>query len=181
MHDFPRTRRLLSLLPPPREVLRRAHPFLKARLRHIPFPLQQRIMESAINDSFRDALQAGELDFLQGRWLRIEIRDLGLRWHITRGSQGLVMINREMNADVSIRGQLRDFVALANQSEDPDTLFFQRRLSISGDTDMGLQLKNLIFATELEGLAGLLSRLLAMLLQYSPSRFAPAVMQVRPD
>lgn len=173
MHDFPRTLRVLSLLPPPKEVLRRAHPFLKARLRHVPFPLQQRVMEKVMAESFQEALQSGALDFLQGRWLRIDISDLGLRWHITKGSKGLVMINRDMDAEVVIRGNLRDFVALANQSEDPDTLFFQRRLSISGNTDLGLQVKNLMFATELDGLAGMLSRLMEMVLEYSPSRFAP--------
>ena len=169
------SRALISLLPPPKEVLRRAHPFLKSRLRHVPFPLQQRVMEKVMAEGFHDALQTGALDFLHGRWLRIDIRDLGLRWHITKGANGLVMINRNMRADVIIGGDLRDFVALANQSEDPDTLFFQRRLSITGNTDLGLQVKNLMFATELSGLASALSRLLEKLMAYSPSRFSVPV------
>jgi predicted lipid carrier protein YhbT len=36
----------------------------------------------------------------------------------------------------------------AHQEEDPDTLFFQRRLVIEGDTELGLQVKNLMFATQ---------------------------------
>jgi O2-independent ubiquinone biosynthesis accessory factor UbiT len=172
MRDFPITRRLLSLLPSPRQVLARAHPLLKIQLRHIPFPLQQRVMEKIMAEGFREALQTGALDFLQGRWLRIEISDLQLRWHITKGVDGPVMINSAVQPDVVIRGTLRDFVALANQSEDPDTLFFQRRLSISGNTDLGLQVKNLMFATELNGLAGMLSRALETLLQFSPSQFS---------
>ena len=174
MHDFPRTRQILSLLPPPQEVLVRAHPFLKAQLRHIPFPLQQQVMEKLMANGLRDALQNGALDFLQGRWLRIEITDVLLYWQITKGVNGPVMCRSAVTPDVTIRGTLRDFVALVNQSEDPDTLFFQRRLSISGNTDLGLQVKNLMFGTELNGLAGVLSRALEMLLQFSPSQLAAA-------
>lgn len=170
MRDFPRTRRVIALLPPPSAVLARLHPFMKSRLRHIPFPLQQRVMEKVMAEGFHDAISDGAFDFLQGRWLRIEISDLHLQWNITRGVNGPVMIKSEVLPDVTIRGQLRDFVALANQSEDPDTLFFQRRLMISGDTDLGLQVKNLMFATELNGLARTLGRLLEKLLAYSPSR-----------
>lgn len=33
---------------------------------------------------------------------------------------------------------------IAGRKEDPDTLFFQRRLSIQGDTELGLEVKNLL-------------------------------------
>ena len=138
MTALPRTRQLLKQLPPPRRVLAKAHPFLKSQFKHIPFPLQQRVMEKVMATGFREAIQDGELDFLQRRWLCIEIDDLGIRWNITQGTQGPVMIKSAVQADVTICGKLRDFVALANQEEDPDTLFFQRRLRISGDTDLGL-------------------------------------------
>jgi len=171
MRDFPRTRRALSLLPPPSAVLARLHPFMKSQLRHVPFPMQQTVMEKVMAEGFRDAIAEGAFDFLQGRWLRIDITDLRLQWHITRGVNGPVMIKATVEPDVTIRGQLRDFVALANQQEDPDTLFFQRRLMISGDTDLGLQVKNLMFATELNGLAKLLSRAMDKLMQLSPSQW----------
>ena len=172
MHDFPRTRHLLSLLPSPREVLVRAHPVLKSQFRHLPFSLQQRILEPLMQEGFREAMQRGELDFLQGRWLKIDISDLHMHWQITRGVHGLILCKSEVEPDVVIRGTLRDFVALANQNEDPDTLFFQRRLSISGNTDLGLQVKNLMFSTEMTGLAGMLGRLLEELLRLSPSQLA---------
>ena len=38
--------------------------------------------------------------------------------------------------------QPRDYVQLALRNADPDTLFFERRLTISGDTDVGLIVKN---------------------------------------
>jgi len=45
---------------------------------------------------------------------------------------------------VRIRGCYDDFWRLASRSEDPDTLFFQRRLTIEGETETGLMIKNLL-------------------------------------
>ena len=42
-----------------------------------------------------------------------------------------------------------DFVLLARRQEDPDTLFFSRRLAMEGDTELGLLVKNTIDAIEL--------------------------------
>lgn len=50
--------------------------------------------------------------------------------------------------DVRIHGSLDDFWLLATRAEDPDTLFFQRRLAIEGDTETGLTLKNLLDALD---------------------------------
>jgi O2-independent ubiquinone biosynthesis accessory factor UbiT len=50
--------------------------------------------------------------------------------------------------DVRIRGTFADFWHMATRAEDPDTLFFQRRLAIEGDTETGLALKNLLDALE---------------------------------
>ena len=170
MTGFPRTTRLLQLLPPPSRVIARIHPLMKSQARHIPFSLQRNLMEKIMREGFRDAIAEGGFDFLKGRWLRIDITDLRLQWHITRGVRGPVMIAGEVEPDVCIRGNLRDFVALANQTADPDTLFFQRRLMISGDTDLGMHVKNLMFGTEIQGLSKFLSRVLQQLMEYSPSQ-----------
>ncbi|MNP62413.1 SCP-2 sterol transfer family protein [compost metagenome] len=55
---------------------------------------------------------------------------------------------------VTIRGNWRDFVLLASRHEDPDTLFFRRRLVIEGDTELGLAVKNLIDSLDPEDLPG---------------------------
>ena len=47
-------------------------------------------------------------------------------------------------ATVRIRGHLAEFLKLATRAEDPDTLFFQRKLAIEGDTETGLHVKNLL-------------------------------------
>lgn len=50
--------------------------------------------------------------------------------------------------DVAIRGTLDAFAALAARSEDADALFFHGRLSMSGDTAIGVHVKNLLDALE---------------------------------
>lgn len=147
-------------LPPPRKVLKRLHPIMAGPLHLLPFGLQKRAMEALIRDAFSTALQRGKFDFLRGRWLGLEITDVGLRWYITQTSHGPVVINNPMRADVSIRGDLYTMVQLANQTADADTLFFQRKLMVEGDTELGLAVKNLMFGTEINGFPKLLSRVL---------------------
>ena len=52
-------------------------------------------------------------------------------------------------ADLKISASVYDFVLLARRQEDPDTLFFSRRLSMEGDTELGLLVKNTMDAIEL--------------------------------
>ena len=51
-------------------------------------------------------------------------------------------------SDVTIRGALEEFWRLATRAEDPDTLFFSRRLAVEGDTETGLHVKNLLDALD---------------------------------
>jgi len=52
--------------------------------------------------------------------------------------------------DVRISGALEDFWRLATREEDPDTLFFNRRLAIEGDTQTGLYIKNMLDALDFD-------------------------------
>jgi O2-independent ubiquinone biosynthesis accessory factor UbiT len=56
----------------------------------------------------------------------------------------LRVLARDHPADVTIRGESASFLAMAGRLEDPDTLFFQRRLIIEGDTELGLGVKNFL-------------------------------------
>ncbi|WP_312928272.1 ubiquinone anaerobic biosynthesis accessory factor UbiT, partial [Stutzerimonas nitrititolerans] len=53
-------------------------------------------------------------------------------------------IAEQAPVQITIRGNWREFLLLASRQEDPDTLFFRRRLVIEGDTELGLAIKNLI-------------------------------------
>lgn len=123
-------------------VLRAGGPLLPLG-RHVPFGLQKLVIEQAMKRLFAEPLEEGEFDVLQGRWLRIEISDLGMAWSLTRDAIGL-RLAKDSPVDVLIRGNWKEFLLLASRQEDPDTLFFRRRLVIEGDTDLGLAVKNLV-------------------------------------
>ncbi len=98
---------------------------------------------------FRESVKEGELDFLEDKWLKVEVRDLALVWFISL--HGQLSVKQHAEADVSVSGNANDLVLIAARKEDPDTLFFQRRLVI-GDTELGLYVKNLMDAFELENM-----------------------------
>ena len=115
--------------------------------RHVPFAVQCRVIELAAARLFAAPLAEGAFDLLQERWLRLEVSDLGLAWCLSCQGTQLRVAQREA-VDVCIRGTWRDFLLLASRQEDPDTLFFNRELSIEGDTELGLIVKNMLDAVE---------------------------------
>jgi predicted lipid carrier protein YhbT len=81
------------------------------------------------------------LEPLRGRVLRLEIRGLPVGPQFTLAGDCLVPVPCGA-ADVTIRAGWRDYLSLALRREDPDTLFFCRRLVVEGDTALGLAVKN---------------------------------------
>lgn len=105
-----------------------------------PFALKRQVLEQVLSWQFRQALADGELDFLEGRWLSIHVRDIGLLWY-TSVINGRLVVSPEAEADVSFSADASDLLMIAARKQDPDTLFFQRRLVIEGDTELGLYVK----------------------------------------
>ncbi|KAA9002731.1 SCP2 domain-containing protein [Affinibrenneria salicis] len=132
-------------------IVRQAPGLLSKPLRFTPFAIQRQLLEQLLGWQFRQALEEGELEFLTDRWLKVEVRDLGLQWFITVQDERLV-VSRQQEADVSFSANTNDLILIAARREDPDTLFFQRRLRIEGDTELGLYVKNLMDAIELESM-----------------------------
>lgn len=137
-----------------------------------PFAPQRLVLERMLREAYPDALRDGAFEPLRGRWLRIELVDgapsagnrrSGPGWNVTLGRDGPIVVASAVRWDVRIAASIDDFVLLANQQADPDTLFFQRRLVIEGDTELGLAMKNLIFGNELSGLPAATARLLLRL------------------
>ncbi|MDE4780957.1 SCP2 domain-containing protein [Klebsiella quasipneumoniae subsp. similipneumoniae] len=114
-----------------------------------PFALKRQVLEQVLSWQFRQALAEGELEFLEGRWLSIHVRDIGLLWY-TSVVDGRLVVSQQADADVSFSADASDLLMIAARKQDPDTLFFQRRLVIEGDTELGLYVKNLMDANELE-------------------------------
>ncbi|WP_120998002.1 ubiquinone anaerobic biosynthesis accessory factor UbiT [Stutzerimonas urumqiensis] len=127
----------------PREGLLRLADRVLPLTARVPFLVQRVALERSLNRALAEPLGEGAFDVLNGHWLRLEVADLGLAWCLTCERQHL-RIAAQAPVDVTIRGNWREFLLLASRHEDPDTLFFRRRLVIEGDTELGLAIKNLI-------------------------------------
>ncbi len=133
-----------------------------APARIIPFPLQSLVLETLLEKLLGDAFSRGDLDFLKNRWVRIRVQDAGFLWSVSCGTHGLVLTQDKFPADAEFSGLLEDYLLLAARRVDPDTLFFQRRIEIYGDTDLALTCKNLLDSVDDEQLAWPLRSLLAV-------------------
>jgi predicted lipid carrier protein YhbT len=117
----------------------------------------RRLPRSIVSAHFVAALEAAR----HMRWLTppaeldnrnfgITVEDLGLELHFTCRQGRFKPIWHKSNdaMDLQISANVADFASLARGTMDADTLFFQRRLKISGDTNLGLIVKNWLDATE---------------------------------
>ncbi len=125
---------LLRLVPPPK----RLAPLLKA----VPPALQGRLLERAMAKVLAGPLAGDALEFMAGRRLGIEVSDLGLRWVVELQGERLLVVDAP--AEATVRGTATDLLLLAGRLEDADTLFFQRRLVLTGDVELGLTARNLL-------------------------------------
>jgi len=133
---------------------------LRWPVRLIPGALHSQGLALVLNRLLAQALAEEALWFLDGRVLQIEVTDLGLDYRLTLEEGRLAAASAGRTPHVRFAGPLQAFLVLALGEEDPDTLFFQRRLQLEGDTELGLEIKNFLYGMEagllpppLEGLA----------------------------
>ena len=86
---------------------------------------------------------------LADKKLRITISDAQLSFDFQWTQKSFTACRNMGQSDLTISASAHDFLLLAQRQEDPDTLFFSRRLSMEGDTELGLLVKNTIDAIEL--------------------------------
>jgi predicted lipid carrier protein YhbT len=100
------------------------------------------------------------LEMLIGKRFVIRVKDAGMTLRFAYGERGFRPVFDAAPADLTISARARDFIALLAREEDPDTLFFNRRLLMEGDTDLGLLVKNTLDGIDLP--------------RFDPARLAPA-------
>lgn len=114
----------------------------------LPVRLHSKGLALLLNRLLAEPLQHEELDFLEGRVLQIEVLDLALDYRLSVQGNKFIPAPHQNTADVRFGGKAREFLLLALNEEDPDTLFFQRRLQLEGDTELGLEIKNLLYSLD---------------------------------
>lgn len=116
---------------------------------------------TGLNTFLTRHLPADTLAALKGRSLRIRVIDAGIEVDFTYAENAFKAARHRGEVDLTIAASVYDFLCLMQREEDPDTLFFSRRLVMEGDTELGLMVKNTLDALDMSAL--------------SISRFLPAI------
>lgn len=86
---------------------------------------------------------------LDGKTFVVQVYDTGGQAAFAyRGGLFRPLFAIPQTPDLAFRANLSAFLQVASRQEDPDTLFFNRELSIEGDTELGLIVKNMLDAID---------------------------------
>lgn len=121
-------------------------------LASVPLPIKAKVITNAMNAMFAAPLAAGELGFLARRVMNVFVTDAELKFSVRLDQNQLRAGIEVPEADLTIEGTVYTFLLLATRTEDADTLFFRRQLKTSGDTELGLHVKNFLDGLEPETL-----------------------------
>lgn len=94
---------------------------------------------------------------LEEKLFRVRVNDTGGEASFTyHGGLFRPVFRPDRNPDLAFAANLSAYLQLMARQEDPDTLFFNRELSIEGDTELGLVVKNMLDAIDWPKLPALL-------------------------
>jgi len=107
------------------------------------------LFATGLNLALKSNLPADVQQSLNGKKLRIKVTDACLSFDFLWNGSRFAAGSNQGEPDLTIGASAHDFLLLAQRKEDPDTLFFSRRLSMEGDTELGLLVKNTLDAIDL--------------------------------
>lgn len=94
-------------------------------------------------------LPESELALLEDKLFRVRVLDTGGEACYTyRNGLFRPVFSPQREPDLGFAANLSAYLQLLARQEDPDTLFFSRELEITGDTELGLIVKNMLDAVE---------------------------------
>ncbi|MEF8729435.1 MAG: SCP2 sterol-binding domain-containing protein [Accumulibacter sp.] len=117
---------------------------------HLPQWPHSLALATALNAAAKiGLLPADSLARLAGRSFVVEVLDAGgVASFACRDGFFRPLLTVPQAPDLCFQANLSAFLQLLTRQEDPDTLFFKRELSITGDTELGLLVKNMLDAIE---------------------------------
>ncbi|MBI2313893.1 MAG: SCP2 sterol-binding domain-containing protein [Betaproteobacteria bacterium] len=107
------------------------------------------VFAAALNFALGRMLPKDALAPLYGRRVCLRTTDAGVVVNFTLTPNGFTACLAGRTPDLTISASAHDFLMLALRREDPDTLFFNRRLVMEGDTELGLLVKNTLDGLDL--------------------------------
>ncbi len=115
----------------------------------------------ALNAALKmNLLPESELALLEDKTFRVRVLDTGGEASYTyRDGLFRPIFRPERDPDLAFEANLSAYLQLLARQEDPDTLFFNRELEITGNTELGLVVKNMLDAVEWPALPASLLRI----------------------
>lgn len=113
----------------------------------VPNLINYPIIELLLNKLFAEQNSDKEFEFLTGNILQIELIDANLFIGLTYRSNKISCVhfeNHPTKATSTLSINVSDSIRLIKQEIDPDTLFFNRKLKISGETEFAHRVKNVV-------------------------------------
>jgi len=121
-----------------------------APLKLLPPKAHSGALVKFLNYILAQNINEGDLDFLATKRVCIFVADINIKYYISLKKKHLVALTPDGNNDIEIMANVFDFLQLAARQQDPDTLMFQRRLVLQGNTELGLEIKNLLDSIDID-------------------------------
>lgn len=115
-------------------------------------------LATALNLFLRRKLPPELFEKLRGREVEIAVKDRALRAAFRVRESHFVPVRPSGAPHLRFRASVRDFARIAAREADADTLYFQRRLVVEGDTESALLVKNTLDTLEFPRTRALLRR-----------------------
>lgn len=116
------------------------------------------VLVFALNTMLQRGLLPADMSLFAGRKFEIDVLDAGIKVRFSATDTKFIDSKFEGTPDLRLAANGIDFMRMMLREEDPDTLFFNRKLQIEGDTELGLITKNLLDSVEWPFSRWLLSR-----------------------
>ena len=124
--------------------------FVSAIARRLPQWLHSLVLVGGLNAALKmKLLPADDLLALEDKLFHVRVLDIGGEATYTyRDGLFRPVFSATREADLCFTANLSAYLQLLTRQEDPDTLFFKRELEITGDTELGLLVKNMLDAVD---------------------------------
>lgn len=102
------------------------------------------LLVQSLNHLLKRGILPADTGLLDGRCFMVAVKDAGLNLCFCCSNEAFRLAPAGAVPDLTLSANFADFLRMMLREEDPDTLFFNRKLSIEGDTELGLIVKNLL-------------------------------------
>ena len=119
---------------------------LREVVRRLPVWPPSMVMAQALNRLWWPQVDEATQAELSGRVVELVVDDLGITCRLQAGPRGRAPASAGQAVALRLKATAQVYWRLLQGQDDPDTLFFDRRMVMEGDTEYGLLLKNTLDA-----------------------------------